>query len=714
MPMENTTYDGIDGELQDDPVDAEVDPVSGDKQFRITDLPRVENIAAILDDKRLTEIATAVWDEYDIDKKSRVDKEAEWDAASQAFETKREAKSYPFANASNVKFPLLLTAAIQFQSRAMPAVVHDGKVAKGKPVGDDPQGMKAEQASRVGGYMNYQLLEKDDAWVEETDKALLQLPIFGDVIKKIYRDPVLGNRSELVSVRDFVVNVAYPSLDRAPRYTHRLDLYPNEIEVRKRTGRFLNVDLINSGPTETDDKKKPNLPDVAEDKSSPHEFLEQYRGLDLDDDGYDEPYIVTLHVPSKKVVRIVTCYDQGDIKTDQTGTKVISISKRPDFVRYPFIPDPDGGFYSIGFGKLLMDPVATINSVINQILDAGSLQNAGGGFIGKEFRLKAGTIKSEPGLWRQMTFSGDDIRKSMVPMEHPGPSAVLFQMLGFLVDMAKDITATQSDVLTGETGGQQQTATTTLALIEQGLKVFTGIVGRVLRSLTAELKALYDLNARYMGEDEQEYFNFGDTPQYVMRQDFNKESCDVKPVADASVVTDMQKMARAQIIGEMRDDPFINPIEARKRFFEAQGIPIAGLLQEPPQNPLVQEGQQAEVDKMKADTQKALADALKAFADAEATGQQVEIERVKTALDGISKLIGASKPDEPTEQGTVPGMAGQPGDTGGSPSPEELLALFPPEMGAAGMGNDMAFNGAAIAPEQPQDPQQFGGGMVGY
>jgi chaperonin GroES len=694
-------------------MEPEQEDATPDKEFRITDLPRMDNIASVLEEKKLSEIATCVWDEYDIDKKSRVDKEAEWDCASQAFESKREPKSYPFQNASNVKFPLLLTAAIQFQSRAMPAVVHDGKVAKGKPMGEDPGGQKSAMAERIGGYMNYQLLEKDDAWIEETDRALLQLPVFGDVIKKIFRDPVRGNRSELVNIRDFVVNASYPSLDVAPRYTHRFDLYPGQIEERKRDGRYLKIELINAEPENDDDKKK-DQDNSTEDKSRPHEFLEQYRGIDLDDDGYEEPYIVTLHVPSKKVVRIVTAYDETDIVTNAEKTEVVKINKRPDFVRYGFIPDPDGGFYSIGFGRLLMDPVATINSIINQIIDAGTLQNSGGGWIGKEFRLKAGTIKQEPGLWRQVTFSGDDIRKSMVAFEHPGPSDVLFKMLGFLIDMTKEITSVQADVLTGETGGQNQTATTTLALIEQGLKVFTGIVGRVLRALSAELKALYNLNARNAQADQEDYAMFGDSPEYNMAMDFNSKTCDVAPVADATVVTDMQKMARAQVIMELaKENPRIDQLEANKRYLEAQGIPIQGLLKQPdPPPPQVLEAAQAEIDKNKADAQKAIADAMRAVADAEATGQQLETDRIKAILDGLSKLITASKPNEPTDQGTVRGVAGQPGNAGSAPSPEELFLALAPAMAGPGMGNDVSVGGGPIVPEQPQGPEQFGGGMV--
>src|SRR5690242_5592651 len=130
----------------------------------LTDLPGQGNIAEILDDELLGKIGRRVHDEYKIDCESREDKVKEWDEAGKAFKLERKPKEYPFQNASNVKSPILLEAAIQFSSRATPALVHDGKVAKGKVEGDDPMGQKAAMAERVANYLNYQILTKNKTW----------------------------------------------------------------------------------------------------------------------------------------------------------------------------------------------------------------------------------------------------------------------------------------------------------------------------------------------------------------------------------------------------------------------------------------------------------------------------------------------------------------------------------------------------------------------
>ena len=73
-------------------------------------------------------------------------------------------------------------------------------------------------------------------------------------------------------------------------------------------------------------------------------------------------------------------YDADDIKTNDKG-KITSIEPYQYYTKYGFIPNPDGGFYDVGFGLLLGPINETINTVINQLLDSGALSNIQGGFI---------------------------------------------------------------------------------------------------------------------------------------------------------------------------------------------------------------------------------------------------------------------------------------------------------------------------------------------
>jgi chaperonin GroES len=542
-----------------------------------------QNIAEDLDEEKLAKIAGDVDRKYEIDKKSR----SEWEEATKramdiALQV-RKPKNYPFENAANIKYPLVTVAALQFGARAYPAIVDGLRIVKGQVVGNDSgvpikddngdakvdplsgeplwikkPGEKRAKADRVSKHMSYQLLNEMEEWEEDTDVLLHHLPIVGCAFRKVYRSETLGrNKSEMVPAKHLVVNNKCRSLDEAPAVTHEIYIYPQDIEERKLSGVWLDIEL-------------PCGSDGDSDEDAPHLFLEQHCFLDLDEDGYKEPYIVTVHKESCCVVRIVANFRMDAVKDN--GKRIIFIPKEQYFVKYSFIPDPQGGFYDIGFGQLLESLGETIDTTINQMLDAGHLQNAGGGFIGTGIRLKrGGTIRVSPGKYDQIEVTGT-LKDQVLPHQFQGPSPVLFNLLGMMVDAAKDITAVK-DILTGDTNGQTQTATTTLAMIEQGLKVFTAIYKRIYRALKDEFKLLFELNARHI--DEKAYYTFNDEQEVVEKSDYDLASMDICPVADPKMVTDMQRMTHAQLLMQIQEHPVFgaiqNPQEALRRVYEAAG-----------------------------------------------------------------------------------------------------------------------------------------------
>lgn len=542
------------------------------------------NLAEELNEEKLQKIAMDVDRKYEIDKKSR----SEWEAATKramdlALQV-RKPKNYPFDGAANIKYPLVTVAALQFGARAYPAIIDGFRIVKGQVIGNDSgvpikddngdpkvdplsqeplwlkkPGEKRGKADRVSKHMSYQLLNEMEEWEEDTDVLLHHLPIVGCAFRKVWRSETLGrNKSEMVPAKHLVVNNKCRSLDEAPAVTHEVYIYPQDIEERKLSGTWLDIDL----PCPASDGDN--------DEDAPHLLLEQHCYLDLDEDGYKEPYIVTVHKESCQVVRIVANYSMEAV--EDNGKRIIRIAKEQYFVKYSFIPDPQGGFYDIGFGQLLESLGETIDTTINQMLDAGHLQNAGGGFIGTGIRLKkGGQIRVSPGRFEQVETTGT-LKDQVLPHQFQGPSPVLFQLLGMMVEAAKDITAVK-DILTGDTGGQTQTATTTLAMIEQGLKVFTAIYKRIYRALKDEFKLLFELNAKHI--DEKAYYTFNDQQEVVEKSDYDLASMDICPVADPKMVTDMQRMTHAQLLMQIQEHPVYgkiqNPEESLRRIYEAAG-----------------------------------------------------------------------------------------------------------------------------------------------
>lgn len=505
------------------------------------------NIAAIIDSNDLTGIGLTCLRGYDIDKGSRSEWEKINEQAMKLSNQVVEAKSFPWPGAANVKYPLITTSAIQFHARAYPAIVQGTQVAKGLVNGYDPEGQKRDRAERIGKHMSYQLLNEMDDWEEETDKLLLNLAIVGCNFRKTFYDPLKGkNASIFILAEHLVVNHGVKSLEEAPRITQEFELYTNDIEERERSGIFIECE------------------DYEENEDdAPIKFLEQHCWIDLDDDGYKEPYVVTMLKDSGKVVRIVARYTVDDV--DLLDDRVLKINPINYYTKYSFIPNPDGGFYDIGLGSLMVPLSDTINTIINQILDAGTKQNAGGGFIGSGLRLKSGNLRFSPGEYKPVNQSGNAIRDNIYNIEHPGPSQVLFQMLGLLIDAGKDISSVK-DILTGD-ANPNATATATLALIEQGQKVFTAIYKRIHRSLKKELKKLFLINKRYLPEES--YFRVLDSAQPISIQDYQGDETDVTPISDPNMSTDAQQMARAEAYMKFAGDPYVNQIEIRKLYFKS-------------------------------------------------------------------------------------------------------------------------------------------------
>lgn len=557
-----------------------------------------QNLANDLDEDVLKKLGERVVEEYERDLESRSeweDRNEEWlKLATQV----KEEKTYPWPKAANIKYPLLTTAALQFQSRAVPALIPGGPIVKGYPIGRDLDGSSEEKAVRIGKHMSYQLLYQMDEWEEDMDKLCMILPLVGTAFKKSYFDSSKGrNVSELVLAKDLVVDYYARSLEEARRKTHVLYYMPNEIEEGMRSGFFKRVKLNPSEiGTMGEITEIQGIEPAGDDDDRPFEILEQHRWFDIDEDGYAEPVIVTVDKESREVLRVVNRFDEkhvtrGEIRVldeDKVKTEygIIKIEPIEYFTGYIFIPDPQSGVYGLGFGALLGPLNETVNTLINQLLDAGTLSNLQGGFIAKGTRLKGGDLRFRPGEWKQAQVTGDDLRKNIVPLPVQPPSAVLFNLLSTIVSSGEKVSSVM-DIFTGELPGQNTPASVVMAAIEQGTKVFSAIYKRMHRAFTKEIRKLFYLNSKYL--NDQEYFSPQDQsgrPILVMRGDYDTEFMDVMPTSDPNISSEAQRLSKAQSLLEIVQLGTVNPQVVTKRYLEATNQSnIDELMELPPPQP---------------------------------------------------------------------------------------------------------------------------------
>lgn len=509
-------------------------------KLSIAQLQESQNIVELLDEDVLYSVGSTVIKGFELDEDSRSEWKGTVDKAMAIAKQVIEPKSFPWPGASNIKFPLITQASIDYASRTMPEIIQSDKVVKASITGMDKDSLKYARASRVSQYMSYQLVTESPDWEDGTDKLLQILPVLGTVFKKTYYNSIEKRcMSELCVPDKIVVNYASQSLETARRITHILTMYTNDIVERQRRGIF-NADVSPETLKSVEDSS-------TEDEDFPITLLEQHCYLDLDDDGYKEPYIVTVHKDSGAVLRIVSRFKT--IEKDKTG-KIQRITPEQYFTDFHFIRSPDGGFYSMGFGSLLLPVNNAINTLINQLIDAGTLSNTQGGFLGRGLRIKNGEFKVRMGEWKVLdTASGTDIGQNVFPLPVREPSQTLFSLLGLLMQVGKDLSST-TDVLSGKQSAQNVSSNTISQLVEQGTKVFTAINKRVYRSLKKEYQKIYELNSEYL--TQKKYSSVLDDPEADVKADFELNTLDIHPVADPSVSSESQRVMRAGAVQSLR------------------------------------------------------------------------------------------------------------------------------------------------------------------
>lgn len=583
-----------------------------DVKLNINKLMAAPNITEMLDDKALNTIGFNVITEFNLDKDSRSQWERRVESAMKLALQVAEAKSFPWTNASNIKFPLVTIAALQFHSRAYPALIPSQDIVKvdfDVPADTTPQEVQdsINRNKRVEKHMSYQMLKEDECWESEMDKVLITVPIVGCAFKKTYWDfnedhPV----SENVLAKDFVVSYWTKNLKDCDRQSHVIYMSANDIISRQRRGiwcedfKLMPQQTVVEGNLQQAQDLAQGVHQPQSDPATPYEFIEQHRWEDLDGDGFKEPYIITVHKDTRKVVRIVANYFERSIKRNNKG-EILSIKAESYFTKYPFIPSPDGGFYDIGFGILLGPLNESINTIINQLVDAGTMANTAGGFLSRGIKIRGGNYNFAPMEWKHVDTTGEDLAKGIYPLPVREPSQVLFTLLQTLVNYGERIVGS-TDIMVGENVGQNTPAETARTMAEQGQKVFAGIFKRIYRSLNEEIRKIYRLNQLYL-TDEVKFMG-----NSVLAADYMPNPTDIRPAADPHVVSDVQRVMQAETLKMTAlSVPGFNVYNVMKRYLEALKVPNIEEVLPNPQGPnAIQSAPdpKVQVEQMKAEERK--------------------------------------------------------------------------------------------------------------
>jgi chaperonin GroES len=567
-------------------------PEPFDTNDPIEDSSFLKNIAADIDAEELKKIGNTVVEDYKTDVASRSvweDRIKNWYTL---FAGLVEQKNKPWENCSNVNIPIMSTACLQFQAREYEALLPPKEIAKFYAT----DGAAVDEAARCQKFLNWQLTEQMEEWEEDMDVTLLMLPIFGVSVKKTYFDATLKRPvSVVLRTNEFVAPYGVKRLEDAPRKTHVYESYLNDIRIKGRDKAWINTKEIGTqSPSvqgielaqeykEASDEAT-GVSNTLEDKDRPRVILEQHRTWDVDGDGIEEPYIITVDKETSTVLRIES------LSYDDPITNTVKV--REYFTPYIFIPNPDS-WMGFGFGHLLEHLNHSANSLINQLIDAGTLSNNISGLFNRRANIKNGDLSFEMGELKGVDAATDDIRKAIYTFDFKQPSTVLFSLLQMVQNYAKELSSV-TEAMMGKLPPSDTTATSMLTVMEQGLKVFSTIHKRTHRGLKKELKKISALNAMYL--DETVYFAVQDSTSSEIqtlrsgRQDFLKK-IDVIPISDPTITSRAEKLIRsrqAYELGMQNPDIQQDPLaryELTKNLLEALEVQNIGKILKKPEPP---------------------------------------------------------------------------------------------------------------------------------
>jgi hypothetical protein len=573
---------------EDTPLEIEVE---GDEPVSLGPVPTdtgdgfADNLAEVIPEESLAKISNELRSQFSVDQTSRKDWEQSYIKGLDLLGFKYQEVSEPFRGAASVSHPLLAEAVTQFQAGAYKELLPAGGPVKTTILGEATPEVE-QQAERVKDFMNYQIMYKMKEYDPEMDQLLFHLPLAGSAFKKVYFDGNMGRPcSKFIPSEDLVVNYGASELEDAERITHVIKISPNDLKRQMISGFYRDIEI------DENDELYSSYSDIQEkydelEGVQKSEYAGQYQLLemhvDLDLEGYENlgangeptglklPYVVTLEQGTGKILSIYRNYLPSDPM----------FMRQKYFVHYKFLPGL--GFYGFGLVHMLGGLTRTATAALRALLDAGTLSNLPAGFKSRGLRVRDDEEPLTPGEFRDVDAPGGDLRNALMPLPYKGPDGTLFQLLGYVVDAGRRFAAI-ADMKVGD-GSQANPVGTTMALLEQGSKVMSGIHKRCHYAQKEEFQLLAKLFATALPGEYPYEVSGGN--RAVKTTDFD-ERVDVLPVSDPNIFSMSQRIMLAQTQLQLaQSNPEIhNLYEAYRRMYMALGVQQIENILPPPAGP---------------------------------------------------------------------------------------------------------------------------------
>ncbi len=498
-------------------------------------LEHFENIVEEVDPGLLKEAVNDLLEKVDRDKEAREKRDKLYEEGLRRTGLGDDAPGgAQFTGANKVVHPMLVEACVDFSARFMKEIFPPNGPVKSKIYGESSK-EKVEKADRKATFMNWQTTEQMPEFRSELEQLSTQLPLGGgQYMKFMWNQQHRRPQAEFVPIDDVYLPFAATNFYTAERKTHVQYITKMEYERRVKAGMYIDVDL--GYPDDPEFSKASIANDKIEGRKTTsynedglRTIFEIYTYLDFDEGV--SPYILSIDKSSGKALSLYRNWEPDD---DQR--------KELDWiVEFPFVPWR--GAYPIGLTHMIGGLSGAATGALRALLDSAHIQN-----MPTLLKLKGGpggqTINLQPTEVVEMEGGAliDDVRKLAMPMPFNPPSPVLYQLLGFLVEAGKGVVQTSFEKLSDQNANQP--VGTTMALIEQGMVVFSSIHSRLHNSMAKCFKILHRLNSAYLTEEDIEAQDAGIE---ISPADFDGP-LDVVPVSNPSIFSEAQRFAQTQAL----------------------------------------------------------------------------------------------------------------------------------------------------------------------
>lgn len=493
------------------------------------------NLAETLPDDEMNRLATTLLELIERDKEARKKRDEQYEEGIRRTGLGDDAPGgAKFSGASKVVHPMLVEATIDFEARAMKELWPAGGPAKSYVPGD-PTEERLEKAERKARLLNWQLTVQCQNARAEIEQLLVQLPLGGSQYLKLWWDDK-RNRPEFlfVPIDDMYLPFAATNFYTAQRRTHVQYVTQLEYESRVEAGMYRDVDLPKpgmepeqSGAAKASDKVE-GRESTAYNEDGLRAIYECYVTAEID--GETAPYIVSIDVTSRTVLSVYRNWAEEDDSKEELQW----------FVEFAFVPWR--GAYAIGLPHMIGGLSAAATGALRALLDSAHINNVPSG-IKLKSKMGGQNLTLQPTQIGDVEGSAmvDDIRKLYMPLPFNPPSATLFELLGFIVDAGHSVVQT-----TFENLADQGTAPvgTTVALIEQGMVVYSAIHERCHDAFARMLRILNRLN----GDNLDESAVVDEAGQLLARRGDFSGPLDVVPVSDPRIFSETQRFAQASTV----------------------------------------------------------------------------------------------------------------------------------------------------------------------